>query len=140
MIPQYIILHHSLTKDGSTVSWDAIRRYHTQTLHWNDIGYHAGIELIGNTYEVLFGRMLNVLGAHTRGLNSISLGICFIGNFDIATVPVEQWNLGIKLVRSLREIFSIPINHVKGHRDYADYKSCPGKLFDVSQFRKDLIS
>ena len=140
MIPKYIILHHSLTKDSGTVSWGAIRDYHTRTLGWTDIGYHAGIELVGDNYEILLGRMLNVPGAHTKGMNHLSLGICFIGNFDISPVPREQWDKGVQLVKSLKEIFNIPINHVQGHRDYANYKSCPGKQFDMNQFRKALIS
>lgn len=140
MTPKYIILHHSLTKDSRTVSWGAIRDYHTRVLGWRDIGYHAGIELVGTNYEIFLGRMFNDTGAHTHGLNSVALGVCFIGNFDISPVPTEQWKQGVKLVKLLKDIFEIPILHIQGHRDYASYKSCPGKKFDVSQFRKDLLS
>ena len=137
MKPNKIILHHSLTKDSKTVSWDAIRNYHVNTKHWKDIGYHFGIELINNHYEVLTGRMMNEQGAHTRGYNTDSLGICFIGNFDDEDVPVDQWGLGVRLVRSL--CFLLNIGEVKGHRDYAGYKTCPGKRFSMDKFRNDLM-
>jgi len=136
MILNQIILHHSLTKDSKTVSWDAIRNYHVNTLKFNDIGYHFGIELINSRYEILMGRMLDQVGAHTKNHND-TIGICFMGNFDIDDVPMPQWRLGIKLVRSLMSVLNISI--VKGHREYAGYKSCPGNRFNVDQFRNDLL-
>ena len=139
MQPKRIIIHHSLTKDSGTVSWDAIRQYHTYVKGWKDIGYHYGIELVNDHYEIMVGRMMDEVGAHTYGHNSDSLGICFIGNFDIAPVPPAQWGLGVQLAGSLCNILHIPYGGITGHRDYAS-KSCPGKLFNMDEFRADVNS
>ena len=140
MKPEYIILHHSLTEDSQTVSWDNIRRYHTNTLGWRDIGYHFGIEMIEDNYQILAGRMMNEAGAHCRqkSMNSQSLGICFVGNFDLDPPPKKMWDLGIKLVNSLQEVFNIPRHRILGHYDLASYKTCPGAAFNLGEFRGEL--
>lgn len=137
-----IIIHHSLTKDSKTVSWQAIRRYHTKTLGWDQIGYHFGVELVDDHYEILVGRMFNEPGAHCiqQGMNRRSLGICIIGNFDYNPVPSAQWIVAACFTASLLMQFNLPVSAVRGHRYYAPYKSCPGKNFDMNLFREQVLS
>ena len=136
--PNKIILHHSATEDSGTVSWGAIRRYHVIECSWGAIGYHFGIELIGNYYEVLVGRLPYESGAHTKDQNSQSLGICFVGEFDNKPPPKEQWERGLWLCRYLISQFGIRSTEIYGHRSFAN-KTCPGTMFDVEKFKSDLI-
>lgn len=137
---KYIIIHHSQTADGKTLSWDDIRVYHKFVQRWRDIGYQFGIELIENDYEYLVGRMLLEEGAHcaTDGMNTKSIGICVVGNFDLEPPRLIQLNMLTRLVRSLQLLFNIPYSNVLGHREVTDYKTCPGKLFDMNAFRAGL--
>jgi hypothetical protein len=161
----YIMLHHSLTKDGETVSWQAMRRYHMSyridgvivaesefsrrkavgegklfEVPWKDIAYHFGIELVNKEYEILVGRNLDEEGAHCpqQGMNQKGIGICFVGNFDEGPVPLEQWNKGVVFVASLIKLLDIQVQFIVGHHNYAP-KTCPGKLFEVLQFRKAVL-
>jgi len=139
--PKNIVLHHSLTKDGKTVSWGTIRDYHKKVLGWDDIGYHFGIELVDEHYEILMGRMISEIGAHCprESMNRNSIGICLIGNFDLIEPSIFIWTLGLKLVRQLMTSFGINLTHIHGHREFANYKTCPGKHFDLDLFRRELI-
>ncbi len=144
MNPEFIIVHHSLTQDGSTVSWGAIRRYHVDECGWKDIGYHYGIELVGDHYEILKGRMDNEAGAHCYGFNDESIGICMVGNFDLAAPGPAQMALLRKICRSLMDIYGIKSDAVLGHwetyplRSMPIQKSCPGNKFSMPEFRRSL--
>jgi len=133
----HIIIHHSLTEDGQTVNWQAIRRYHIIDQGWADIGYHYGVEWIHRGYEILVGRPLSMDGAHTLGMNDKAIGICVVGNYDVQYPMAAMIVKLVPLVRDLCEIFSIPKENVQGHRDYAA-KSCPGKNFNLDLIRQEL--
>lgn len=135
MHPTHIVIHHSATPDGRTFSWDAIRWYHINTNRWKDIGYHAGVELLDAGYEVLLGRMFNEVGAHCvdGGMNSKAIGICVVGNFDLAPPPAKQLDLAVRLTRSLMDLLNIPGANVNRHSDFSP-KTCPGRLFPWAEF------
>lgn len=135
----HIILHHSLTKDSLTASWPAIRKYHKYTLGWVDIGYHAGIEEIRypGEYEILIGRDYFETGAHCpQGqMNRKGFGFCFTGNFDVLRPPERMLDKAAGYLASVCRLGNISPDNIKGHRDFNPHKSCPGKLFDIDDFR-----
>ncbi|MDD2867707.1 N-acetylmuramoyl-L-alanine amidase [Neomegalonema sp.] len=112
---------------------EEIRRWHVELNGWRDIGYHW---LVGRDGSVLPGRPETQIGAHVRGRNSGTLGICLIGGHGSAAsdrfadhyLPAQ----GAALDRLLREISArTPIARVSGHNEYAA-KACPG--FDIRRW------
>lgn len=136
MTPKKIIIHHSLTKDSETVSWGAIRTWHVEHEGYDTIGYHAGVELVGNGpniyYEVLLGRMWGLQGAHALGQNHDSLGICFIGNYDLEEPSGEILEMGAGVIKMWLWLFGISPDQIYGHRHFSG-KSCPGEKFNMEK-------
>jgi hypothetical protein len=147
---QFIVLHHSLTRDGTTVNWQAIRRYHRQR-GWDDIGYHYGVELVRGDYEILLGRMPDVDGAHCRemGMNRRAYGVCLIGNYQQVPPPPAAIDKVVELVRFLMRRDGIRAENVIGHREAGkmanfdwtkgQYKDCPGAAWSMERFREFLL-
>jgi N-acetylmuramoyl-L-alanine amidase len=141
MKPEYIIIHHSLTRDSGTVSWAAIRSYHMKVLGYRAIGYHYGIEYVTNpydqliSYEILLGRYPGEQGAHCIPRNRDSIGVDIIGNFDEAIPDPKIWNKAVELVAWLRVEYGIGYFRVLGHREAQANRTCPGKFFDMNAFR-----
>ena len=70
---------------------------------------------------------------HTAGQNTSSVGICFVGNFDIEVPTLAQELSGQLLITYLRTILNKKLP-VFGHKDFAN-KTCPGNLFDLTKFK-----
>jgi hypothetical protein len=133
------MVHHSLTKDGKTVSWQAIRRWHTTDHHhWPDIGYHQGVEMVNDHLEAFIGRPENERAAACKeaDMNALALHVCVVGNFDLAPPSDDLLRfLARYVVKPWVVRYGIPLDHVVGHRDFATYKSCPGSMFDLDALR-----
>lgn len=128
-----IIIHHSATVDGRTFSWSAIKRYHTQTLGFQHIGYHAGVEYVDDDYFAIMGRPWDMVGAHAIGQNDKALGLCIVGNYDNVAPDDKALELAAEVVRLWMKIYNIPLEEIHMHREYAN-KTCPGTLFPWKKF------
>lgn len=147
MNPQNVIIHHSLTKDGIVADWEAIRKYHKEVNGWADIGYHYGIERVGQGLLLQVGRPESQTGAHTKEMhmNLKSIGICVVGNFDLAPPGLEAMRFLADIVKRKVAEYGIPFNAILGHREVGlmagydwkkgQYKSCPGKYFPMDTLR-----
>lgn len=128
-----VILHASATKPewmaGQPIEAKVaeIKRWHTSPpRNWNDIGYHWVIDRDGH---VLAGRDEDVPGAHVRGRNSGTIGICLLGGFGGSAddrfedhFTPEQRAATWHLIRSIAN--RTELLKVTGHNRYAA-KACP---------------
>lgn len=137
--PEFILIHHSLTKDGLLEDFSAIKDYHIKVRKFVDIGYHWLIERVGNKWVAIKGRDEDKIGAHCKEnkMNYRSIGICVVGNFDKEEPPQEALEELTKLIVNIRKRHGKLI--IDPHTKYAPYKSCPGKLFPIDKLRKMVV-
>ena len=125
-----IIVHCSATPEGKDYSVDTIRKWHLQR-GFSDIGYHYIIYRDGSIHT---GRDESVIGAHCKGHNSNSIGVCYIGGCASDgktpkdTRTAEQKQSLVKLLKELKAKY--PQASIHGHRDFAN-KACPS--FDATK-------
>ncbi|MCS7230754.1 MAG: peptidoglycan recognition family protein [Elusimicrobiota bacterium] len=149
----YIVIHHSATLDGETFSWEAIRKYHIETLKWRDIGYNFGIEKYQGKTFILAGRDISEIPAHTSGLNTNSIGICVVGNYDNEILDLDKKQTLLFLLKTLMYLLDLSPERVIGHREYyvltqlnladkrylsENIKTCPGVNFPMHEIRETL--
>lgn len=131
----YLVIHCAATKADQDIGHKEIKQWH-QERGWFDIGYHYVIRRNGNVEK---GRPDDRPGAHARGYNHISLGICLVGGVaaDGRTsednFTDEQWNSLSALIAGLRSEY--PDAEILGHRDLPNVnKGCPS--FEVADWLK----
>ncbi len=121
----HIVVHCSATKAGKDFDVNDIRRWHKQR-GWSDVGYHYVIKLDGTVQK---GRSVERTGAHVRGHNKDTIGVCLIGGLDkngdpAANFTQAQLNALRVLLLSLKEKYARA--DILGHRDFPGvHKACP---------------
>tara|TARA_R110002095_G_scaffold188876_1_gene166416 strand:- start:208 stop:633 length:426 start_codon:yes stop_codon:yes gene_type:complete len=131
-----IILHCSATREGQNISTETIRGWHVNERGWSDIGYHFVVLLDGTVDKA---RPIKRQGAHVRGKNKGSIGICYIGGCDADMNPKDTRNEAQK--KSLEELISYLMESyddatLHGHNEFSS-KACPS--FNVQEIYKELI-
>jgi N-acetyl-anhydromuramyl-L-alanine amidase AmpD len=137
-----VVIHCSATKADQDIGRDEIDEWH-RARGWDGIGYHYVIRRNG-TIQV--GRNFNEVGAHVKGHNRTSLGICWVGGLDKNGEPednrTEEQRRAIKALVGMSS-WMWPGARICGHRDLSPdidgdgiveewewLKACP--CFDVA--------
>lgn len=146
-------VHHSASGNNYRCSQSAsilrsIYRYHVKSSGWRDIGYNFAVDKCGEIYEGRAGGVAKpVLGAHTRGFNSNSMGIAVLGSFGSSSPPeasvkaiaqLTAWKLGLYGANPRGKTYlrsgggnlykkgrNVRLHVISGHRD-GFATECPG--------------
>jgi hypothetical protein len=130
-----IIVHCAATTPDMDIGRDEIDRWHSRRGFKSDSGVPCGYHrIIRRDGSVEWGRPFKEIGAHCKGRNIYSIGICMVGGLNDEGDPdcnftFRQYEALEDEIRWCRELYGdIPVH---GHREYAD-KACP--TFDATVF------
>lgn len=139
-----IVVHHSASAFGDVPT---IRGWHIGR-GFSDIGYHRVI-LNGRLkdskrYQVALdgviqpGRPDREAGAHALGHNAHSLGVCVIGNCNVAPITSAQLSALRRGLVVWCKQYNVKPERILGHREVEapGYTECPGTHFpDLDELR-----
>ncbi|WP_030194054.1 peptidoglycan recognition protein [Streptomyces sp. NRRL S-87] len=147
-------VHHSASGNNYTCAQApavlrSLYRYHVLSSGWRDFGYNFAVDKCGTVYEGRAGGVAKpVMGAHTMGFNTNSMGIAVLGTFTDTNPPdaavkavarLTAWKLGLFGANPLATTtlksgggnkFAkgklVKMNVISGHRD-GFATECPGR-------------
>lgn len=123
---KYLVVHCSDTPNDKNISALDIHAMHLG-FGWDGIGYH---KVISRNGAIENGRPEFWKGAHVKGINENSLGVCLIGRDKFTD---EQFLSLEKILKKWKKTYIDSI--IIGHRDAVDTKkTCPN--FDIKQWCK----
>ncbi len=126
------IVHCSATPSDMDIGVEEIREWHIAK-GWADVGYHFIVRRDG-TVEA--GRSISRPGAHARGNNRDSIGICLVGGVDAENKDKAEANFTYKQYQALDGLKTTleaqlgPMEWL-GHKELSP-KACP--CFEVREF------
>lgn len=126
-----IVVHCSATPEGKHFSTETIRNWHVNGNGWSDIGYHWVVELDG---KVRAGRPEQRVGAHVKGYNRSSIGICYVGGMSKDMKLPKDTRSQVQRESLERLLLELKVKYpkaiIRGHNDFSN-KACPS--FDAKE-------
>ena len=126
-----IVVHCSATRCDRAFPVTSLIADHAKRFGFT--GYHYYITRDGTTYQT---RHEQLVGAHAKGYNEHSLGVCYEGGLDTNGKPADtrtpkQKRALLRLLKKLKA--EHPGARIVGHRDLPRVKkACP--CFDCSEY------
>lgn len=122
-----IVIHCSATRADRSLTPDDLETQHRRR-GFNGTGYHYYIRKDGTVHIT---RPIERIGAHVKGWNTSSVGICYEGGLDCHGRPADTRTLAQRatlhlLVHQLLETF--PGSRVCGHRDLSPDRNGNGEI------------
>jgi len=128
----FIVIHHTASPKGTTPY--QVHGWHLSTTHilsdgtrvrGKGMGYHAYIQAdINQAFKCLPDL---VIGCHSRGMNTPSIGICVSGDYQAQEPPDPVLDTLYELIKHYKTAY--PAALVRGHREMRfSHTLCPGRF------------
>ena len=122
-----LVVHCSATRWGERYTPEQLVEDHLKR-GFSGAGYHYYITREGYLYEM---RPVELAGAHVKGYNRHSIGICYEGGLSMEGKPLdtrtaEQKQMLKQLISELKQFYGEVL--VVGHRDLSPDKNGDGKV------------
>ena len=139
-VPKYrtvtdlMVVHCSATRPTQDVGVREITQWHVQR-GFDTVGYHYVIRRNG---EMETGRPEKAIGAHAKGHNAKSIGVCLVGGVDGTGKPANNFTDAqfVTLRRLLDELHTrYPDARILGHRDLSPDRNGDG-IITPNEFTK----
>jgi N-acetylmuramoyl-L-alanine amidase len=117
----WVIIHQSASNEKSHDDISVIKQWHLAR-GFSDVGYHYVIKKDGTVQK---GRDENTIGAHCKGHNNSSIGICLSGEGEKTTAQLKALEILLIDICGRHELEK---KDILAHGDLAQ-TACPG--FDL---------
>ncbi len=125
----HITLHHQgepFPKGKDPIQYlQILQQWSRTTKNWIDIPYHYIVDLDGKMYE---GRSINYAGDTNTEYDPTGHALIeVVGNFEEVEPNQKQLDAIVNIMMWLALKYRVPVDSIRGHKDYSSKTVCPGK-------------